>query len=127
MSLAPPPRCFALLPCAGVGSRSGAGQPKQYVPIAGRAMVAHTLDALARVPRLAATLVVLAPDDTRFEAEVPGFVGERSWVARCGGEHRAQTVANGLAALAERGALADDWGLVHDAARCLLRPESGER
>lgn len=116
------PRCFALLPCAGVGSRSGAAQPKQYVPIAGRAMVAHTLDALGRVPRLVATLVVLAPDDEQFEAAVPGFAGPRGWVARCGGETRATTVANGLAELAARGVHDDDWVLVHDAARCLVEP-----
>lgn len=122
MIAATSPRCFALLPCAGVGSRSGADQPKQYVAIAGRAMVAHTLAALAQVSRLASTLVVLAPDDRRFETEVPGFVGERGWVARCGGAQRAQTVANGLAALVDRGAAADDWVLVHDAARCLVQP-----
>jgi len=85
-------------------------------------MVAHTLAALARVPRLSATLVVLAADDTQFESKVPGFVGERGWVARCGGATRAATVANGLAALAARGAQPHDWVLVHDAARCLVRP-----
>jgi 2-C-methyl-D-erythritol 4-phosphate cytidylyltransferase len=110
-----------------MGARSAAGQPKQYVPVAGRALVAHTLDALAAVPRLVATLVVLASDDRRFEAEVPGFVGERAWIARCGGDRRAQTVANGLAELSARGVRPDDWVLVHDAARCLLRPEWVER
>jgi 2-C-methyl-D-erythritol 4-phosphate cytidylyltransferase len=121
MSTTHAPRCFALLPCAGVGSRSGAALPKQYVTIAGRAMVAHTLDALVKVSRLVATLVVLAPDDARFEAEAPGFAGARGWVERCGGEQRAQTVANGLAVLVERGAHANDWVLVHDAARCLVQ------
>ncbi len=86
-------------------------------------MVAHTLAALAAVPRLAATLVVLAPDDTQFEAAAPGFAGERGWVARVGGATRAASVAAGLAELARRGASDDDWVLVHDAARCLLRPE----
>ena len=62
------PRCYALVPCAGIGARSGVGLPKQYAPIAGRAMVVHTLAALARVPRIAETLVVLAPGDDRFEA-----------------------------------------------------------
>jgi len=116
------PRCFALVPCAGVGARSGAALPKQYVPLAGRAMVAHTLAALQAVPRLAATLVVLAPDDTLFDTSVPGFVDARGWVARCGGATRAASVTNGLAELAARGADAGDWVLVHDAARCLLRP-----
>ena len=42
------PRCYALVPCAGIGARSGAGVPKQYATIAGRAMVAHTLALLYR-------------------------------------------------------------------------------
>lgn len=118
-----PPRCYALLPCAGVGSRSGAALPKQYVGIAGRPMVAHTLAALADVPRIAASLVVLAPDDDRFEALLPEFAGARGWVCRRGGATRADSVAGGLAELLLRGARPDDWVLVHDAARCLLRPE----
>jgi len=85
-------------------------------------MVAYTLEALAAVPRLAATLVVLAPDDQRFERELPQWTGERAWVARCGGATRAASVANGLAELTRRGARDDDWVLVHDAARCLLQP-----
>ena len=117
------PRCFALVPAAGVGSRSGAAQPKQYVPLAGRALMAHTLDALQAVPGLDAVLVVLSPEDDQFEQAVPGFAGERAWVARCGGASRAESVANGLLELQARGAQPHDWVLVHDAARCLLRPE----
>ncbi|BAL96030.1 2-C-methyl-D-erythritol 4-phosphate cytidylyltransferase [Rubrivivax gelatinosus] len=120
----PPTRCFALVPCAGVGLRAGAGGPKQYAPLAGRAVVAHTLAALAAVPRLAGTLVVLSPEDTQFETAVPGWAG---WLSRCGGATRAESVANGLPVLRELGAHDEDWVLVHDAARCLLRPEWVER
>lgn len=122
MTAAPPARFFALVPCAGVGVRAAVGGPKQYAPLAGRAMVAHTLDALGGVNRLDATLVVLAPDDDRFDAAVPGYAGPRTWVARCGGDTRALTVANGLMELAARGVRPHDWVLVHDAARCLVRP-----
>ena len=121
------PRCVALVPCAGVGQRAGAGGPKQYAPLAGRAVVAHTLEALAAVRRLDATLVVLSPEDTQFEEHLPHFEGERGWVARCGGATRADTVAAGLQALRERGVAPHDWVLVHDAARCLLRPEWVDR
>lgn len=114
------PRLFALVPCAGSGERSGAAGPKQYSSVAGRSVVGHTLRALAGVQRLAATLVVLAPQDQRFESIEPAFIG---WVARCGGATRAESVAAGLAELGRRGARADDWVLVHDAARCLVRPE----
>lgn len=116
------PRLFALVPCAGVGARSGADRPKQYVAVAGRPLVAHTLNALAQLHRLTATLVVLSPADEMFSALVPDFEGPGGWLAHCGGETRAQSVASGLEALFRHGALEDDWVLVHDAARCLLQP-----
>jgi 2-C-methyl-D-erythritol 4-phosphate cytidylyltransferase len=116
------PRCLALVPCAGVGARAGQNGPKQYAPLGGRSVVAHTLAALAECPELHATLVVLAPDDEVFEQHAPAHQGERAWVARCGGASRAASVTAGLVALRERGAHDDDWVLVHDAARCLLRP-----
>lgn len=118
----PQPRLFALVPCAGVGARSGAVVPKQYVPLAGRAMVSHTLKGLAGVGRIEATLVVLSPDDTDFATQVPDFNGPGAWQARCGGATRAATVGAGLAELQRLGASDDDWVLVHDAARCLVRP-----
>lgn len=121
MPAASPSRCFALVPCAGAGARAGAALPKQYVNVAGRALVAHTLAALSKVPRLEATLVVLSTDDALFESAVPERSIEHVWIARCGGTTRAQTVANGLVELASRGADANDWVLVHDAARCLIR------
>jgi 2-C-methyl-D-erythritol 4-phosphate cytidylyltransferase len=104
-----------------VGERAGAGGPKQYAQLAGRSLVAHTLDALAGVKRLTAVMVVLSAQDAEFERHAPGFGGR---VARCGGATRAQTVANGLAELLRQGARPDDWVLVHDAARCLVRAES---
>jgi len=122
-----PARLFGLVPCAGVGVRAGTLGPKQYARIAGLAMVAHTLRALGRVARLHAVLVVLAEDDAQFEHEVPEFEGPRCWLARCGGVTRAQTVANGLHVLRDRGASDDDWVLVHDAARALIEPATVDR
>jgi 2-C-methyl-D-erythritol 4-phosphate cytidylyltransferase len=116
---ASPTDLYALVPCAGIGERAGAGGPKQYAAVAGKPMVRHTLDALAKVPRLRQTLVVLSPQDAQFAQYVPGSA---VWVAKVGGATRAMTVANGLAHLRERGARADDWVLVHDAARCLVQP-----
>lgn len=120
--MADAPRCFALVPCAGVGVRAGAGGPKQYAPLGRQAVVAHTLDALAAVPELSATLVVLSPEDTQFEQHAPRFAQQRGWAVRTGGATRAASVAAGLQALRSHGVADDDWVLVHDAARCLLRP-----
>jgi len=114
-------RCRLLVPCAGSGSRAGSALPKQYVALAGRPVVAHTLAAFAAVRRIESMLVVLAPDDDAFERLVnpaPSIA-----IARCGGSTRAASVAHGLDALRQRGASNDDWVLVHDAARCLVRAE----
>lgn len=117
-----PGRCWALVPCAGLGERAGAALPKQYADVAGEPMLRHTLRALAALPQLQGTLVVLSPHDEHFEARVPQHAFDRRWLARVGGATRAASVAAGLAALRERGAEDLDWVLVHDAARCLLQP-----
>jgi 2-C-methyl-D-erythritol 4-phosphate cytidylyltransferase len=109
---------FALIPCAGLGSRARSTGAKQYQEIAGQAMVLHTLAAFAAVARLTKTLVVVASGDRFFEA-----LPHKSFdVAACGGASRADSVCNGLQALRDAGAGADDWVLVHDAARCLVTP-----
>ncbi len=115
----PTARCWALIPCAGTGSRAGGPGPKQYQPVAGQPMVRHTLAAFAAVPQLQRTLVVVAPGDRFLEAEA----GAACTLADCGGATRAATVTNGLAALRSLGAGEDDWVLVHDAARCLVTPQ----
>ncbi|HZT56718.1 MAG TPA: 2-C-methyl-D-erythritol 4-phosphate cytidylyltransferase [Burkholderiaceae bacterium] len=114
-----PPVLYALVPCAGTGERAGAAGPKQYAMLGERSLVAHTLAALAQVARINEVLVVVSPGDTQIDAHLDG----RASVARCGGASRAETVRNGLDALLARGARAHDWVLVHDAARCLVRPE----
>lgn len=113
-----PARLWALIPCAGTGSRAGSGGPKQYQPVAGKPMVLHTLAAFAGVPRLSGVLVVVSHGDHFFDDQVATV-----FVADCGGSTRAGSVFNGLSALLERGAAPGDWVLVHDAARCLITPE----
>ena len=115
------PRFFALIPCAGVGSRAlvagAAPTPKQYQLVAGQPMVMHTLAAFASVPRITDVLVVVAMGDDFFEHQSSTCV-----VSDCGGATRAESVFNGLHDLFEQGAQGHDWVLVHDAARCLITP-----
>jgi 2-C-methyl-D-erythritol 4-phosphate cytidylyltransferase len=123
-------RLFALVPCAGSGSRSGAAGPKQYESLAGRALVLWTLEALSRVDELDGTMVVLSPGDTQFAAlaaEGDAEAASACWRAGVGGATRAETVYAGLHDLLARGARESDWVLVHDAARCLIRPEAIHR
>lgn len=115
------PRCWALIPCAGTGSRAGAAGPKQYQAIAAQPMVMHTLAAFADVPRIDQTLVVVSPEDKFFQT--PEALNASFLIAACGGSTRATSVFNGLNALLTEGAVAHDWVLVHDAARCLITPQ----
>jgi 2-C-methyl-D-erythritol 4-phosphate cytidylyltransferase len=116
-------RYFALIPCAGNGSRAGTAGPKQYERVAGQPMIWHTLSAFAGVKRIARTLVVVAPGDGFFERNPT----TSALVVPCGGATRAQSVANGLRELRRAGAVDDDWVLVHDAARCLVTPDLIDR
>jgi 2-C-methyl-D-erythritol 4-phosphate cytidylyltransferase len=111
------PRFYALVPCAGTGSRAGTNGPKQYERIAGHPIVWHTLAAFGAVRRIARTLVVVAPGDGFFERNPTAAL-----VVACGGATRAASVGNGLYELQRVGASAQDWVLVHDAARCLITP-----
>ncbi|MEM5404553.1 MULTISPECIES: 2-C-methyl-D-erythritol 4-phosphate cytidylyltransferase [Paraburkholderia] len=113
-------RLFALIPCAGTGSRSGSAMPKQYRIVAGRDLLHYTLAAFDACNEFSQTLVVISPDDNHFDAR--RFGGLRFAVRRCGGASRQASVYNGLAALAEFGATDDDWVLVHDAARPGITP-----
>ncbi len=114
------PRVWALIPCAGTGTRAGASQAKQYQVLAGKPMVMHSLDAFNSVAEIVGTLIVVAPGDQFFATNA--LPSASFSVANCGGITRAESVFNGLTALAQRTATDDDWVLVHDAARCLIAP-----
>ena len=116
------PRFFALIPCAGAGSRAGTQNPKQYQLLAGFAMIWHTLQAFRAVPSLVGLWVVVSPKDDAFRHACPDFVRPHEVVTATGGTTRAASVCNGLKALLKQSAQPDDWVLVHDAARCLVTP-----
>jgi 2-C-methyl-D-erythritol 4-phosphate cytidylyltransferase len=103
----------------------GSAMPKQYLPLLGQPLLHHTLASLAAVPEIDLVVLVLSADDEWFDAKVPAL-GGRLQVLRCGGASRAETVRNGLAAIA--GSVgASDWVLVHDAARPCLDPKDVSR
>ena len=123
----PSPRCYVVIPCAGVGARAGVGGPKQYQPVAGLPVVQHTLNAFLAVPQVQAIAVVVAPGDDFFSLPYQhgpsgSPMADRVQVTPRGGATRAHSVFNGLAHLREQGAIEHDWVLVHDAARCLITP-----
>lgn len=111
-------RHVALLPAAGVGARMAADTPKQYMPIHGRPMLWHALQVFERHPRIGRIRVVLSPADGWWAGHDWSGLHKLS-VLHCGGATRAQSVLNGLKAMQSE-VTADDWVLVHDAARPCL-------
>lgn len=105
-------RTIALIVAAGTGTRAGSALPKQYVPVAGKAMIAHAHAAFAAHPGIDAVALVVAPGQ---EAMARAAIGEVPMVV--GGATRRDSVARGLAAAAQAGA---SHVLIHDAARPFL-------
>jgi 2-C-methyl-D-erythritol 4-phosphate cytidylyltransferase len=111
----------------------GAAIPKQYLPLAGHTVIEQTLRRLASHPGVAGLMVVLDGDELA--------AADSSWAALklsqagalpvpvhtvAGGAERCASVGNGLRALA--GLIgADDWVMVHDAARPCLRHQDIDR
>ena len=114
------PKVFALVLAAGHGTRIGDAVPKQYIPIAGKPMMFHSIEALAAVARIGRLFVVLAPLDRHWGQYDWSAFPDKIEATFSGGARRAESVLNTLKLLEDRVAK-DDWILVHDAARpCIL-------
>jgi len=109
-----------LIPAAGSGSRMGSGIPKQYLPLFGLPLVAHSLRLFAENSRIDSVNIVLSAEDAEWQ-KLGIEPNKKITVHRCGGETRAATVLNGLEQM--NNAADDDWVLVHDAARPGLTQE----
>ena len=118
-------RCWAVVPAAGSGSRMGSDTPKQYVSIAGKTLLEHSVLALLEVTAIEAVVVALPADDTTV-ATLPALSDTRVRTTT-GGAQRCDSVLAGLRELMIAGADDEDWVLVHDAARPCLRAAAVER
>ena len=117
-------KVWAIVPAAGVGRRFGAGRPKQYLPLGGRTVIAHTIAKLSAVRGVAGIVVATAPGDPWWEEVAEGF--DTSVVRIDGGTERCHSVANALEylrAVAGEG----DLTMVHDAARPCVAVADVER
>ncbi|MEY6430886.1 2-C-methyl-D-erythritol 4-phosphate cytidylyltransferase [Thioalkalicoccus limnaeus] len=113
-----PVRFWAVVPAAGVGRRVGAPIPKQYLPLFGQAVLDHSLEVLLGESRIEGVVVAVDPHDQRWSTTRYAAHPKVRKVA--GGAERCHSVLNALALLTQTAA-AEDWVLVHDAARPCLR------
>lgn len=110
----------AVIVAAGRGTRMGAAENKPYLTIAGRSVLAYTLDAFERCDMVQEIVIVAAPGEVERARAVAEAAGCRKLSAVvAGGAERQMSVLAGVEALTEA-----DGVLVHDAARPLVKPEA---
>jgi 2-C-methyl-D-erythritol 4-phosphate cytidylyltransferase/2-C-methyl-D-erythritol 2,4-cyclodiphosphate synthase len=103
---------IALVVAAGRGSRLGGDRPKQYLSLAGEAILRRTLRALKAHPGIDGVRAVIHPDDGDAYAEAAAGLDVLAPVH--GGASRQESVLHGLESLAEA---APARVLIHDGAR----------
>jgi 2-C-methyl-D-erythritol 4-phosphate cytidylyltransferase len=109
---------FAVVPAAGIGTRFGGNQAKQYAILDGQPVIAHSLQRLLDLDEISHIALVLAAHDE--QAALVSAVQNARVSRVAGGAERMDSVLAGLLSLKQ--ARDDDWVLVHDVARPLLRP-----
>ncbi len=112
------PKFWSVVPAAGIGTRMKADVPKQYLPLAGRMVIEHTLESLCSHKSISGVVVAHAPDDEHLQHLKLNCSMALMMVE--GGAERCHSVLNGLNKLSEQ-ADDNDWVLVHDAARPCVR------
>lgn len=106
-------RFHVIIPAAGSGSRMGAELPKQYLNLYGMPLIQHVIKVFELATKINSIHILLSQVDAHWRST---DLSNKAQVHYCGGESRAQTVLNGLHVIKDQ-VSADDWILVHDAAR----------
>lgn len=106
----------AVVLAGGSSSRMPNGLQKQFVDLAGKPLITHSLLAIESAPEVDATVVVLPADRPAFidqEINLPKVCSVTT-----GGNSRQSSLSQGLVCLPEQTEIV----VVHDAARPLVRP-----
>ena len=109
----------AIVPAAGAGSRVGRRQNKLFLPLAGKPLLAHALEALQASPAVRWIVLAVRPEDRARAQTLLRYRGiAKALPLASGGRSRAESVARGFAAIPPQA----DWVLIHDGARPCLTP-----
>ncbi len=110
---------YAVIVAGGSGSRMGTAIPKQFLPLGGKPVLAHTITAFLQArPDIHLILVLPAADLSKAQIVLQAFPERIDIELVVGGASRFESVRNGLAVVPENALV-----LVHDGVRCLLSPQ----
>ena len=112
---------WAIIPAAGVGKRMQADRPKQYLPLANKTVIEHTLDRLLSMPAVSGAVLAISDGDDYWRAL--NYHSEKPLLIAVGGSERSDSVLNALQLLQQQTSSSRQtvWALVHDAARPCVR------
>lgn len=111
-------KIWAIVPAGGIGSRMNSAIPKQYLPLNGCTVIEQTLARLCACDSVNQLLIGIAKNDTYWQQS--GFENKKLTAVVEAGAERVNTVENCLRYIEQQGG-AEDWALVHDAARPCVR------
>ncbi len=112
----------AIIPAAGLGARMGESTPKQYLSLAGKPILAHTLAVFEAAPEVREVTLVVHADEMEQcqERVIAPFAFKKVLRLVPGGKERQDSVYNALKVLHEDERL--EFILVHDGVRPFVRP-----
>lgn len=110
---APLPPFHVLIAAAGGGARFGAGIPKQYEKISGKAVLRHAIENFTKFPEMQSLHVIIDPDHADLYHEAVMGLSLPSFIK--GSDERKLSVLSGLNHLSHL--KNEDIILIHDAAR----------
>ena len=109
----------AIVVAAGKGTRLGGNRPKQFLELGGIPIIIHTLRQFERCQEINEIIAVLPAEETAgFQSLAQEFGLQKLSRTVAGGETRAQSVQNGLAAISQAEIVA-----VHDGVRPFVTPD----
>jgi 2-C-methyl-D-erythritol 4-phosphate cytidylyltransferase/2-C-methyl-D-erythritol 2,4-cyclodiphosphate synthase len=117
------PTATAIIAAGGRGLRIGGARPKQFVTLAGRPMLWHTLEPFSKSGFIDRIVLVVPEADIEYCQERFGSVFAKLQKIVAAGEERHQSVAAGLAATG----VGDEYVIVHDGARPLVSTDLIQR
>lgn len=111
---------FVIIVAAGSGTRSGSEIPKQYVKVAGKSILEHTISVFEQSDKIDGIILVVNADHINFYKDTKST---KQIFFVIGGKTRQESVRNGLEFLS---ATNPDNVLIHDAARPFVKLQEVE-
>lgn len=108
---------YAIIVAGGIGSRMGASQPKQFLMLGEKPILAHTIDKFLAIPNIKIILTLPRDHFDKWNSIQLNYLPNAQITVVEGGETRFHSVLKGLSQIKEK----DSLVAIHDAVRPLIK------